>query len=72
MKIVQSLCHIGECSITWHLNFSVRRLTELSAEPEEFGCEDVKPKAFDLPPDLETNVVGAISCLENNWMAKKE
>ena len=50
----------------------MRRLTELSAEPEEFGCEDVKPKAFDLPPDLETNVVGAISCLENNWMAKKE
>ena len=27
-----------------YLNFSVKRLTELSAEPEEFGCEDVKPK----------------------------
>ncbi|XP_063680463.1 E3 ubiquitin-protein ligase TRIM56-like [Bolinopsis microptera] len=53
-------------------NDIVKRLTELSAEPEEFGCDSIKPKAFDLPPDLETNVVDAIGFLENGAMPKKE
>jgi len=32
----------------------------------------MKPKPFDLPPDLETNVVDAIGFLENGAMPKKE
>jgi hypothetical protein len=51
---------------------SVKRLKELSAEPEEFGSEDMKPKPFDVPPDLEDNVVEAIGFLENTRMAKNE
>ena len=48
------------------LSFSVKRLTELTENPEEFNAQNVKPKAYDMPPLQGESVVDAINLLEHD------